>query len=322
MAVTSSDIKLYKASVNNDTDANGGKISANLVTSGGVENIFPNITDEKLEAGGVRYRKVFPKNENTSDIAWKNVAARISARTAGDDYYRLKAGTDTDVQAAADDYTDWAGTGVVSSAITAGDSSIEIEYDAADGVFDGAEILISEGGVTEKVTVSGAPAWASNVATLTLAAAISNSFTTAATAATLVDLGDLEPTKNSWVETLTAGAYDEAQVVLYNVGTITGSFTLTFTDGSGNFSVSEATIGAIGTGAIGSDFQPTNGASSYFKLPSAGWIGGPPSSGDTITFNTVHAAAGLWMKETWPALASSLTANTATLSVTGESASL
>jgi hypothetical protein len=322
MAVSSSDIKLYKALVNNDTAANGGKISPNLVTSGAVADLFPNVTDAELAAGGTRYRKVFAKNENADDIAWQNVLARLKQMTAGNDWYRIKPGTDTDAQAEAEAYTDWSGTGTLNSAASIGDTSIEVLYDDADGVYDGANLLISDGGVTEVATVSGAPAWAGNVATVTLSAGLANGFTTAAQVETRPALDDLTPTKNSWVETLTAGAFDESQVVLYNKGTVSGSFTLTFTDGSGSFSVSEATLGAIGTGSIAADFQPANGTSYYFKLPAAAWSGGTPSSGDTITWNTVHAARSVWMKEKWNAGAGSLLGNTATFAVTGASASL
>jgi len=309
MAVTSSDIKFYRSASWIDGASGGGAIGTTEIT-GGANAIFPNISDEERTAGGSRYRKLYVKNDNSEDLGALNTLFGITTPTPQADYIRMKPGTDSDIQSDASAYTNWAGAGILDADASAGASSIDVEFDTNDGVYDGDDIRIDDGTNVEYHTVSGAPAWTGNVATITLTGTLSNSFAAADSpvVTTMLDFGTLEPTKNTWVETLTAGAYDEAQVVLYNEGTITESWTLTFTDASGSFSVSGASVGAVGTGSIASDFQPSNGTSSYFKLPTAGWSGGTPSSGDTVTWNTVHAAKSAWAKLVWGAGISSFAA--------------
>lgn len=166
MTVTASDLKTYKSSIITDTLINGGVISSNLVIDNVVNNLFPNITDAERLVGGSRYRKVFTKNENSSDIAALNVARMLTSVSSAADYFQIIAGTDTDTQAEADDYTAWKGAGVLNAGVSAAGTSVVVDYETNSGVANGDTVLIYQikvnlTGVTgtfqdnEKITESG-----------------------------------------------------------------------------------------------------------------------------------------------------------------------
>ncbi len=156
-------IKYKKSAVINDTTANGGARSDVDIQNNSMQNLFPNVTDAERTAGLTRYRKFFVKNETgTLD------SARIFQKylSLGPDYFRLKAGTDSDTQAEADDYTNWAGAGEIDVALTTGSglsAPFTAEYDVtADGIYDTSLIMVVDLDVpaaSEYLTVTGAIAW-------------------------------------------------------------------------------------------------------------------------------------------------------------------
>jgi hypothetical protein len=200
MGVVAGDIKLYKSATVTDTDANGGAISATEIVSDTANNMFPNVTDAERTAGGVRYRKGFVKNTNTT-TAFNNVYRYISELSDAADYFRIKEGTDTDTQADADDYTDWVGSGLLNSGISAGATTLIVDYDAADGVYNGSVLAIVDGADTEYVTVTASPSWTGNQATLTVSAT-AKGHTSGVVIATMIDLGDIaaEDSAGFWVK--------------------------------------------------------------------------------------------------------------------------
>jgi len=320
MPVTSGDFRFYKSAVVSDVSStNGGGISSNLITGGAANAIFANLSSDELASSGSRWRKIFAKNINASNLGLMNAAAYIKRLTPADDYLRIVAGTDSDVQSAAAGYSGLAGAGELSTSATAGDSSIEVEYDAADGVADGDEIRISDGTNTEYATVSGGPSWVGSVATLTLAAGIANNFTAGETVvSTLVDLGDIKPSYSGWAGSFAGtGDFDDTQIGLYNVGTVVDTWTGTFSSPT-NFSVTGAASGNVGTGLISVDFRPANGGSYYFKLPAAAWSGSP-QAGDSFQFSTVHSAKSIWLKNIWTGGISSYSGNNPAIEIKGES---
>jgi len=321
MSIAASDIIFYKAGANNDTAANGGRISANEVVDGSLNNLFPNVSSAERTAGLTRYRKMFLRNKNAGDLAMYSGEVWIYTRSLADDHCQLKAGTDTDVQTAAEGYTDWAGSGLLGAAAGSGETSIEVDFDTNSGVWDGAPVHITDGVNSIDRTVNGAPSWVGNKATITVSAALGFNFSQTTTkVSAIVALGTVQKSTSGWVETSGSGTYDETTfpVVTYNVGTVTDSWTLTFTD-STNFSVSGANTGSVGSGDINTDFQPANGSSYYFMIDKDGW-GGSWAVGNTVTFNTVHAGKAIWAKETVPSGVASYSNNTAELTWRGESA--
>lgn len=323
MSVTSSDIKFYKATNNNDTTANGGRISTTEIVTNTANNLFPNVTNAQRVAGLTRYRKEFMRNEEANNLSLSNTKVWIGTRSTSDNYFQIKDGTDTDTQAEADDYTNWYGAGLLATSVASGETSLEVTYDAASGVFSGEGLLVHVDDGTNEVDVGvvGTPTWVGTTATMNISGELGYNFSaTTTTVSTMLDLGTIEASSSGWTENSSSGTYDETTYPLtdYNVGTVTDAFTITFSDAN-NFSCSGANTGSLASGDISTDFQPANGASYYFKVDKDGW-GGTWASGDTVTFSTVHAGKSIWWKEVTPAGTASYSNNTVTLDGKGESA--
>jgi len=323
MSISASNIKFYKAENNNDAIGNGGNIGITEIVDSTLNNLFPNVSSADRVAGKTRYRKMFMRNENTEDLTLENAEIWIGSKSSADDYFQLKSGTDIDTQAEADDYEDWAGVGTLHAPVGSGETALVVDYDTDSGVFPGEAVTVHvDDGFNEvDVDVVGTPSWVGNRATFNISGELGYNFSADTTVvSTIADLGDIETSFANWVETSGAGTYDESTypLTLYNVGTVTDSWTLTFSD-STNFSVSGANIGSVGSGDINTDFQPSNGSSYYFKIDKDGW-GGSWANGDTITFRTVHAGKGIWAKEVVPAGIASKSNNTIRLDWKGESA--
>ena len=321
MSIAASDVKFYKATNNNDTAANGGRISSTEIVDNSLNNAFPNVSSAERIAGLTRYRKEFLRNENAGDLALYSGEVWIGTRSLADDYFQLKAGTDMDAQSDAEGYSDWCGVGLLANAYGSGESSIEVDFDAPSGVWEGAPIHITDGSGELDTTVVGTPSWVGNTATITISGELGANYSATTTiVSTIVDLGTVQKATASWVETSSSGTYDETTypVTTYNAGTVTDSWTLTFTDAT-NFSVVGTNTGSVGSGDINTDFQPANGSSYYLKIDKDGW-GGSWALGDTVTFTTTHAGKGFWVKEVVPAGISSYSNNTVVLNWRGESA--
>lgn len=323
MAISSSDIKFYKSTAVNDTDSNGGKISSTRIVTNTLNNLFPNVTSAERIAGVTRYRKMFMKNENASDLTLESTKVYIGMLSSGEDYFRFKDGTDTDIQSQADDYTNWHGSGTLYQSISSGESSIEVTYDAADGVFSGESVMlkIDDGTNSEEVQLLGTPSWAGEVATLNFTPVTTNSFVAGTTVvSTILDLDSIVAASSAWSETSAVGTYDESTypVVMYNPGAVSDNWTLTFSSAT-VFSVAGALTGSLGAGNISTNFMPANGSSYYFKIDKSGW-GGTWASGDTITFTTTHSAKAVWVKEVVPAGCAALSNNAVRFDWEGESA--
>ena len=105
MPLTNTDIKIYEASVNDDSASNGGVITANEITDNIVNNLFPNFTAGEASSGKTRYRKYFVKNSHSS-LTWYNVKAWIETQTPSPDtIIYISLGTSSDTQSDAEGYT-------------------------------------------------------------------------------------------------------------------------------------------------------------------------------------------------------------------------
>lgn len=144
MPAGASDIKFYKSSVITNDTTNGGVISANEITDNIINNLFPDLTDAERTAGGTRYRKLFTKNTNSNDIAIEGVAAYIGCPSFAGDAMLIKAGTDTDTQAAADDYTSWSSAGTLNAGVSAAATELVVNFETAAGVYDDDVIRIKQ----------------------------------------------------------------------------------------------------------------------------------------------------------------------------------
>jgi len=312
------DIVLMKSVTVNDNAANGGRMSNNQVTSNVLNNMFPNVTQSERTNGTTRYRKFFFRNKNSSLETATNSRIWVSQRSTGEDYFRIKAGTNTDVQSDATGYSSWLGTGYLKSVLAADATTIEAIFDANNGVYNGSLLRVTDSsGGEEFLTVksSGGVSWIGNTATIIVTTSARATYPASQNClvSAVIDLGNLVASSDSWDETSVSGTYDESTypVVVNNVGTVEDSWTITFTSASA-FLCSGSSIGSVGVGSISADFNPVNPnvgtGDYYFQVRLAGW-GGTWAIGDTVTFDTHHGAAGAWVKEVVPAGIASKTNN-------------
>ena len=341
MAIQTSEIKLIKPVTVNDTTANGGRMSATEVADGVKNNVWPDVPQAERTAGSVKYRKLFIKIANDDDLALIDPKIFIETHTPGDDTIVLMAGTQTDTQAQADDYTRFYGTGDLDADVSSGVSSIAVNVEpgnasGGDNIFQNGDLIriSSQDGVdsptgeTEflRLDASSGVSWNGNKATLTFESGVTlaNGYTAANTrVGSVLETADIEVSFTGWGESSASGTYDEATnpPVPDAIGSIEQTWTISFTS-STNFTCVGDIVGTIGSGSIGGgDFAPNNSDFSkpYFTLASAGWAG-TWANGDTVSFTSHPAASAIWLKRTVPAGANSLSGNKVIPAISGESA--
>ena len=332
MAILSSELKFYKSAVVDSTTANGGRMSNNLITSGVVQNVFPNVLAAERVAGSTTYRKLFLKVANDADLPLINPQLWLDVVTAADDWVTLFAGTQTDTVASIGTPRMY-GCGTLKTSVSVGGSALVVTVEDASiaGMFvNGDTIRITDKataaaitGNEQIMTISGTPAVSGNDVTITTTETLAEAYAGgAARVMSVYAPSDVECSSSNWVETTAIGTYDEDvyPVICDNIGSIEQTWTLTFVDAT-NFTVSGNTVGALASGTRGTDYSPNNPAFTkpYFTLESAGF-GGTWTNGQTIVFQTHPAAIPVWEKRVVPAGAASLSGNSTTLVVAGESA--
>lgn len=328
MAISASEIKLYRSSIVNNTVTNGGGMSNVEIVTNVLNNLFPNVTQAERTAGITRYRKAFCKLHDSGDETLYNHRSWIKVQTPADDYIQIKAGTNTDTQAQADDYTGWLGCGRLNTAESADSTSIDVLFETNSGMgnpdaTNTQRAWISDGTHEEFIVVTGA-SWVSNTATLTLESGLQYSYDTYGNAGTVVagvlDHGDQTSSIDTLNVTSASGTFDGTYITVTNIGCIEDAWTITFTNAT-QFTVAGAITGAVASGNITDDpYAPSNpNGGNYFSIDASAW-GGSFSGGDTVTFSTHHAAAAVWIKEVVAAGTASYSNNNPTFRQSGESA--
>lgn len=143
MSIQSSEIKWYKSVLVNDTTANGGVMSSDEIVDGVKNNLWPDVPQAERDAGSTKYRKTFIKVANDDDLTLIDPRIFIETRTAGDDNIVLMAGSQTDTQAEADDYTRFYGAGDLDGDVAAGDGVIVVTVESGNG--DGGQAIFQDG---------------------------------------------------------------------------------------------------------------------------------------------------------------------------------
>ena len=341
MPIDSTEIKLYKSATVNDTASNGGVLSTDEVADGVKNNVWPDVPQAERTAGSTKYRKLFIKVANDDDLTLVDPKLFIETHTPGDDTIVMMAGTQTDTQADADDYTRFYGAGNLDTDVSAAASTIDVNVEdgnasAGDNIFQNGDLIRisdktsvdAETGSVEflRLDASSGVSWNGNKATLTFESGVTlaNGYLAANTrVASVVEPSDIQASYDGWGESSASGTFDETTYppLLDSIGSIEQSWTITFTDAT-NFSCVGNTVGSVGSGSIGGgDFTPNNTDFSkpYFTFQDSGW-GGTWTSGDTVSFSTHPAATAVWQKRTVPAGASSLSGDKVIVAISGESA--
>ena len=301
----STDLKVYKSLSITDTGINGGREGYAEVQSGVLNNAFPSVGNDEREAGGTRLRKLFFRNENASGEALANARAFIKALSTAEDHFVLIEGEQRDTQADLTGSEKQYASGALNTLASAGATEIVADFDEADDVdlADGDMVRISGTNGSMFNTVSGTPSWDGNEAGITLAEQLNVDYPAGSIAAMVLECGTLEPSIEDWTETSGSGTYNETSYPpeLNNKGSVDDDWTILFTSAT-DFTCSGLYEGSVGSGEIGTDFEPTNPNTStpYFTLRTAGF-GGSWTSGDTITFTTHPSSKGVWAKEIWAA---------------------
>ena len=329
MAIIANEIKRYKATTNNDTTSNGGRMSTNLIVSGVRNAVFPNVGDTERTSGVTRWRKIFIKIANDDDLTFYNSKVHMTKTSNADDYFSICEGGHDDV------YSDLSsprmyGVGVLESAVTAGDSEITVTIEnTAMAIFNTSSadnvIWIGDGTNNEYFeNVSASKTDTTVTLTLNTGDVLANSYSTSDTyVASCIDTGDIAANFNSVDITSIAGTFDSSTypIVLDNIGTVYDEWTLEFTNAT-TYTITGANEGLLSSGGNTSgNASPINSnfAKKYMTIDYRAF-GGNYVAGDTIEFTTYPAAISIWYKEVVPAGAVSAANNTWSERIIGESA--
>ncbi len=332
MTIVRADMQFYYPATIDDTASNGGELTSNQITSGVSSNIFPTVPQAERLAGSTKWRKVFATIKETTGNRLLNSMLYIENPTPADDAVYLVDGTLTDTQGDLSSPRVY-GCGWLNADVLAGASQIVVRIEnAAEQIFQvGDKIRISDmtdvddsGGNEEFHTILTAN-YVSDICTIDLdGTTLTNGYSSVADAtrvASVLEIGTIEPTYSSFVLTSTGGTYDDVTfpVLLSNPGTVRQNWSLDWIDGT-SFNITGDTLGNIGTGTIVAGAAPVNAAFSaiYFNLQSGGF-GGTFVAADNLSFTTLPAAYGIWLKRVINAATASFTANKFVLVLDGES---
>ena len=333
-----SDLKVYKAK------SSGRMDGASLVTSGVLQNVFPHVTSAQRTAGHFDYKKTFWKVADDADGTLLDPEIYEDAPTlSATDYVLMFAMGQRD---RVEDLTGYStgtdtkrkyGSAVLKTSITAGASTLVITVKNA-ALASGSAVIFVDGdkikltdktaadsltGNEEVLTISGVPSVSGLDITVTVAEAIANNYTANGTTrvSSLIKPGDIKTSIGTITKTSTAGTLDTTTYppTLDNIGTVDEDWTMTFTDATHYALTGDSLTGSIGTGTTGADFIPNNPdfTKPYFTFDYRAF-GGTWAAGNTITFTTHPAAAGIGQKRVVPAGTASLANNKTTQVLGGE----
>lgn len=324
MPINNTDLTYRRAALLSDEipAQNGGRMTGTAITTAVKNNLFPDTRSAERTNGSDLWRKLFIHVASTGNEQLMDASASLQALTNGDDYVLLYPGTATDTQ----DGTSTArpyGIGTVSAAEVAGATSLSVTVEggsaaiALNPIRAGDTLRLSPASspvdvVIDTVTPSG------NVLSLTLSAPLAADVAAGTIAASVLPLGNVQSVVSTPVKTSDAGTL--SSILGRNKGAVEQSWTITFTSATA-YRLDGDTLGAsVATGSTTADFSPNNSAVSapYFHIPASSW-GGTWATGDTVTFTTTAAAAGLWLRRVTPAGAAATVSNGASVLVMGES---
>lgn len=342
MSIVRAELKPYRSLVINNTGTNGGHMSNTIITSGALNNIFPDVTEAERTAGVTHYRKVFHKVANDSDLTLYNPRVYLSKYTPGDDWVTMFAGTQsqTQIDVSSDGETDSEthyGVGKLNATINVGATEITVWVEDGTNmptIFRAGDVIrITDKTDIDDVTgnqefltidTGGVSGPTAGVYTLTVTTGTLYGYSsTDTTVASVIEPSDIVGTFDTVVVTSgTGGDYDDTTypILVDSIGGVTDSWTITFSSSTA-FSCSGTRSGSVGSGNITTSFAPSNAAFTkpYFTINSAGWSG-TFAAGNTMTFNTVAASTALWFKRVVPAASAAATSNTFRWVLDGESA--
>lgn len=318
MALTLSDIKVFKSVNNSDTTANGGAITANEVVDV-VGAIFPNVDNAERLSGSTKWRKMFFKIVSTNNTPL--IASRIyqDADTQGEDIILFTPGTSTDTQGSINVDADMYAAGTLNTTVLSGAQTVEVSipsfvnnwFKVGQTVRVSDKMATDNTGNEEFVTVSNVNVLG-DLVTLTFTDALVNAYSSLTTRVmNVLDVGDIGAKAANKVITSGGGTFDLSKVTCVNRSTVDATWTITFTSSS-VYNITSSLLGAPVAGNLVSESSITNAAYGlpYFTINQSAF-GGTFSSGDVVSFQTVAASYSIWLKRVIPAGAAPLAVNKA-----------
>lgn len=276
-----------------DASTGGGPVTASVIPSGAVGQVFKFTAASELTSGSDKYRFI---------VVHMNVAeTALDKRTLTEAFSGLYDGVagDAEIRIAAAPYDatkasfvdggspTWHEGGAVAAAITAGDVSVQMSVKRAVHAPLSAGLLYirsADGLTSETVRITGAATLAGSVYTIPVEA-VANSYTTTASIGSAPEHGSLRAGYENAVKTFASGDVDLAQLTVYAQGASPQTITFTFSDAS-NFTVESDQLGTLSAGTVGADYEPTGlFGSKILTLPSAAWT--TPQAGDTLVLDIV-----------------------------------
>lgn len=308
MALSPTDIKLFKPSNISDTSSNGGAIT-NVELLDVVGALFANVDNTERTTGSTKWRKMFYKLHN--DGVDPLIAARVfmDKDTGGSDTVMFVPGTLTDTQSSISGSVIF-GVFPLSQSILAASTEVKatLPTGIANPFYIGGVIrvtdkpTVNDSGNEDFVTVTGMSG-TTGVITMTVSPAVNSSYTASTTkVAGVYEFGDLTANVSNLVDASATGSLNISSIVCNNKATIDSVWTFSFTSSTA-FTVSSSALGSMGTGNIvTSTFSVNNATFSlpYFTIPNSAW-GGTFVNGDTFNFTTNAATVPLWVKRVVPA---------------------
>ncbi len=319
MSIQNSELKVYRAAVNDDTNSNGGRMTTTLEADNLYNSVWKNITGAQRATGATQYRKFAYKADNAENLAMLDVRLGLEFPTSGADRLYCFPGTQTDIQNGISSPNLYGAAKLHANVAAAATSITVLLEDPATIIFRNGGLLrisdmasVSGSGNEEFARISGTPSIVGSVATITLATALANGYSaSSAYAASLIEFGDIAagvvgtPTVNS-----PAGSFDKTKLTVQNIGGLYQVLTFTFISATA-FACSGDTLGSLGSGTISGTFAPTNPAfgSAYFSLLSSAW-GGTFAAGDTVVATITPCSVMWWEKRVVPAGAGTIPTQT------------
>lgn len=333
------DLQYYKSETVSDDATNGGRMSANVITSGVAQNVWPNVFKSERDAGSTKYRKIFCKANSDDNVALQSNKILIDLPTAGDDWVVAFVATDTDTQADISPAARKYGAASLKADVNAGESLLIVTVDDVslttgnDQIFQDGDIIRvtskptpdSSTGTEETLTVASHTVSGNDITLLTTTPLV-NAYSVAGGSRvnTVYEPSEeVQATNESFVVTSSGDlAYDSTNYppTLNNQGCVTQVFTLTFQD-STNFAVTGDSLTSLPSGTKNADYAAPNASfpgKNYIELNYLGFTG-TPVAGDTIVITVAQAALPIWFKRVVPPACGSLSNNKTVTAWTGES---
>jgi hypothetical protein len=327
MPIVAGEILWKKPDEDSDASSNGGRLTYVVSPTDVANNEFPNLSQAELTAGLTRYRKRYLAIANNDDIQASAVELYMRKHSPADDSVTFFPGTQRDTQTDLTGTERQYGAGQLATDVTAGGTTLVVNTEgvALDYFKDGDTILVSDktsatdpSNNRENATITGAPSYSGDQATITITAGLTNSYLAANTVvSSIYNAGNVNATEDNYAVVSAAGTYDDTTypVTVDHVGTVEQTWTVTFTSATA-FGVVGDTIGSVGSGVIGSDFTPVNAdeGEKYFTILSAGW-GGTWAASDTFSFQTHPCAVPVWFKQVVAAATAAFSSNNPVVAV-------